>query len=121
MNPHPRSCPALQHFVAKYPELGDVHKKIGKAVESYGRWTARPIESIKVGISVGAGLETATRSHVRGNAAWRQRSGNRTVRSARLQHHRLAADDCSVDWARQQIDAALENSQSGVRDRNTRI
>ena len=65
-DPQPEKLPGVfKQFVAKYPELGEAHQKIGKAVESYGNLDRKTIELIKVGISVGAGLETATRSHVR--------------------------------------------------------
>ena len=64
--PQPEKLPGVfKQFVAKYPELGDAHQKIGKAIESYGALDRKTIELIKVGISIGAGLETATRSHVR--------------------------------------------------------
>ena len=65
-DPQPEKLPSVfKQFVARYPELGDAHQKIGKAVESYGPLDRKTIELVKIGISVGAGLETATRSHVR--------------------------------------------------------
>ena len=64
--PQPEKLPGVyKQFVAKYRELGEAHQMIGKAVEAYGPLDRKTIELIKVGISVGAGLETATRSHVR--------------------------------------------------------
>ena len=52
-------------FVARYPELGQAHEDIARAVAACGPLDPKTTELIKIGISVGAGLETATRSHVR--------------------------------------------------------
>src|SRR5678809_697077 len=65
-DPNPEKLPGVfNQFVAKYPQLGEAHQNIGKAVESCGPLERKTLELIKIGISVGAGLETATRSHVR--------------------------------------------------------
>ena len=55
----------FKQFTAKYPALGEAHQQIGKAVQSAGPLDRKTTELIKIGISIGAGLETATRSHVR--------------------------------------------------------
>ena len=52
-------------FIEKFPELGEAHQNIAKAVEGYGPLDAKMLQLIKIGISAGAGLETATKSHVR--------------------------------------------------------
>lgn len=54
-----------KQFVAKFPELGASHERIAKAVEAAGPLDARTLALIKIGICVGAGLESALRSHVR--------------------------------------------------------
>ena len=65
-DPQPEKLPGVyKQFVAKYPKLGEAHQHIGKAVEACGPLDRKTLELIKIGISVGAGLETATRSHVR--------------------------------------------------------
>jgi alkylhydroperoxidase/carboxymuconolactone decarboxylase family protein YurZ len=65
-DPKPEKLPGtFKQFVSKYPELGDAHQKIGQAAEKYGPMDRKTIELVKIGISIGAGLETATRSHVR--------------------------------------------------------
>jgi 4-carboxymuconolactone decarboxylase len=65
-DPQPDKLPGtFKQFVAKYPKLGEAHRRIGQAADSYGPLDRKTIELIKIGISVGAGLETATRSHVR--------------------------------------------------------
>ena len=52
-------------FTERYPGLGDAHESIAKAVDQAGPLDRKCCELIKIGLSVGAGLETATRSHVR--------------------------------------------------------
>lgn len=65
-DPQPEKLPGVfKQFVGKFPELGAAHEQIAKAVESYGPLDRKTIDLIKIGLSVGAGLETATRSHVR--------------------------------------------------------
>jgi 4-carboxymuconolactone decarboxylase len=65
-DPQPEKLPdAFKQFVAKYSKLGEAHEQIGRAVETYGPLDRKTLELIKIGISVGAGLETAVRSHVR--------------------------------------------------------
>lgn len=57
--------PTFRAFIQKYPELGEAHQNIGHIVAGLGPLDARTRELIKIGISLGAGLSTATRSHVR--------------------------------------------------------
>jgi AhpD family alkylhydroperoxidase len=52
-------------FIEKFPALGAAHERIASAVESYGPLDGKTRELIKIGLSVGGGLESATRSHVR--------------------------------------------------------
>lgn len=64
--PNTGGVPAtFKEFVTKYPALGLAHEGIAKAVDSVGPIDARTLALIKVGICVGAGLESALRSHVR--------------------------------------------------------
>ena len=55
----------FQRFVARYPVLGEAHQRVGREVESLGPLDARQCALVKIGISLGAGLESALRSHVR--------------------------------------------------------
>ena len=65
-DPQPEKLPGVyKQFTAKFPVLGEAHQKIGQAVESAGPLDRKTLQLIKIGISIGAGLETATRSHVR--------------------------------------------------------
>jgi len=55
----------FKQFVAKYPKLGAAHEQVAKAVEGAGPLDAKTLALIKIGISLGGGLESALRSHVR--------------------------------------------------------
>ncbi len=54
-----------KEFVKRFPALGRAHESIAKAVEDAGPLDAKTLALIKIGICVGAGLESALRSHVR--------------------------------------------------------
>ncbi|MGH7213898.1 MAG: carboxymuconolactone decarboxylase family protein [Tepidisphaeraceae bacterium] len=104
-DPQPHKLPGTyKEFVAKFPELGAAHESVAKAVESYGSLDRKTCALIKIGICVGAGLETATRSHVR--RALEHGATEPEVEQAIL----LAMNTCGFpatvrawSWARQQI------------------
>ncbi len=52
-------------FITKFPELGAAHESVAQAVEQAGPLDAKTCALIKIGICIGAGLESALRSHVR--------------------------------------------------------
>lgn len=52
-------------FVTRYPELGRAHEHIAAAVQAAGPLDAKTLALVKIGICIGAGLESALRSHVR--------------------------------------------------------
>lgn len=49
----------------QFPQITEAHDQMAQAVESCGPLDAKTCALIKIGISVGAGLESALRSHVR--------------------------------------------------------
>ncbi|MGP1346125.1 MAG: carboxymuconolactone decarboxylase family protein [Phycisphaerales bacterium] len=55
----------FREFVARFPVLGEAHQRVGKEVESLGPMDEKQCSLVKIGISLGAGLESALRSHVR--------------------------------------------------------
>ncbi len=55
----------FKDFVAKYPALGQAHEQVAETVASAGPLDAKTCALIKIGICVGANLESALRSHVR--------------------------------------------------------
>ena len=52
-------------FVEKFPALADAHEAVAQAVDQLGPLDRKTCQLIKIGIALGAGLESATRSHVR--------------------------------------------------------
>ncbi|MCK6456359.1 MAG: carboxymuconolactone decarboxylase family protein [Phycisphaerae bacterium] len=56
---------AFRAFIGKYPVLGQTHEQIARAVDRAGPLDRRVCELIKIGISLGGGLESALKSHVR--------------------------------------------------------
>ena len=57
--------PTFNSFVDRFPEFREAHALIGKAADAAGPLDARGLALVKLGMCIGAGLETAYRSHVR--------------------------------------------------------
>lgn len=55
----------FKSFITRYAGLGRAHEDIAKIAESAGPLDAKALALIKIGICIGAGLESALRSHVR--------------------------------------------------------
>lgn len=53
-----------QRFTERFPAVARAHEAVGKAGDD-GPLDRKAVELIKLGISVGAGLESATKSHAR--------------------------------------------------------
>ena len=62
---NPKLPKTFKRFIQKYPALGDAHESVAQAAEQAGPLDAKTLSLIKIGISAGAGLESAVRSHVR--------------------------------------------------------
>ena len=52
-------------FAQRFPDLAAAHEQAGKSASAAGPLDAKSCELVKIGICVGAGLESALRSHVR--------------------------------------------------------
>ena len=61
----PKLPKTFRAFVGKFPEIGAAHEKVARAAEQAGPLDRKTCELIKIGISLGAGLESALKSHVR--------------------------------------------------------
>lgn len=62
----PKKLPGTyKAFITKFPAMGKAHEDIAKAADSAGPLDRKTCELIKIGLSVGGGLESATRSHIR--------------------------------------------------------
>jgi len=69
VRPNSKTEPALpgiyQRIVNEYPSVAAAHDQMAAAVEQVGPLDQKTCSLIKIGMSVGAGLESAVRSHVR--------------------------------------------------------
>src|ERR1035438_3870705 len=63
--PGPNLPKTFRAFITKFPTIGAAHEQVAKAAEQAGPLDRKMCELIKIGISLGAGLESATKSHVR--------------------------------------------------------
>ncbi|MCA9134424.1 MAG: carboxymuconolactone decarboxylase family protein [Planctomycetales bacterium] len=54
-----------RQLMEQFPDITTAHDSMASAVESAGPLDAKTCALIKIGVSVGAGLESALRSHVR--------------------------------------------------------
>ncbi|HEX9887321.1 MAG TPA: carboxymuconolactone decarboxylase family protein [Longimicrobiales bacterium] len=52
-------------FKQRYAAIVRAHSAMGKALDAAGPLDRRTTELVKLGVCVGAGMESATRSHVR--------------------------------------------------------
>lgn len=52
-------------FMEQYPEIGAAYDRMGAALTSAGPLSEREIALVKIGISAGARMEGALKSHVR--------------------------------------------------------
>ncbi|GIW75336.1 MAG: hypothetical protein KatS3mg104_0399 [Phycisphaerae bacterium] len=62
---NPKLPKRYKEFVSRFPELGQAHEQIARTVDQVGPMDAKQCALVKIGICVGAGLESALRSHVR--------------------------------------------------------
>ncbi len=54
-----------KNFITRFPALGAAHESVAKTIDDLGPLDAKQCALIKMGICVGANLESAFRSHVR--------------------------------------------------------
>jgi alkylhydroperoxidase/carboxymuconolactone decarboxylase family protein YurZ len=54
-----------KQFAERFPKLVEAHQRAGQAAQQAGPLDEKMCELVKIGICVGAGLESALRSHVR--------------------------------------------------------
>ena len=55
----------FRQFCARFPDLAAAHDAMGAAAGSAGPLDEKHRELVRIGISLGAGLESAVKSHVR--------------------------------------------------------
>ena len=64
-DPNQKLPGTYKRFVSKFPAIGEAHENVARAVDDMGPLDRKMCELIKIGISLGAGLESATKSHTR--------------------------------------------------------
>lgn len=52
-------------FLERYPDVGSAYQDLSRACKEAGPLDERTAELVKLGISIGAGMSGATRSHTR--------------------------------------------------------
>lgn len=95
----------FKDFITKFPELGDAHERVAKAIDQAGPLDAKTLSLVKMGICMGAGLESAFRSHVR--RALQNGASLEEVEQAVLLAMNTVGFPRTVmawQWARQQIE-----------------
>jgi 4-carboxymuconolactone decarboxylase len=55
----------FQAFTDRFPDMAASHEAVGRAGDAAGALDRKTVELIKLGMCVGAGLESATKSHAR--------------------------------------------------------
>lgn len=55
----------FKRFITQYPQLGEAHETIARATEAAGPLDRKQCLLVKVGVCVGAGLESALKANVR--------------------------------------------------------
>jgi len=63
--PSPKLPGTFKRFTERFPELAESHENVAKVVDGLGPLDAKTCFLIKIGLAMGAGLESAVRSHVR--------------------------------------------------------
>ncbi|MCC6907441.1 MAG: carboxymuconolactone decarboxylase family protein [Phycisphaerales bacterium] len=91
-------------FITKYPALGESHERVARTVDKAGPLDEKTRALIKIGICIGAGLDSALRSHVR--RAMQAGASEKEIEQATL----LAMNTCGLprtvaawSWAQQQF------------------
>ncbi len=96
-------------FVERFPALGEAHEEIAQAVAGLGPLDRKTCELIKIGLSVGAGLESAVRSHVR--RAMQHGATEQEIEQAVMLAMNTLGFPRTVaawSWARQQIERGVD-------------
>lgn len=95
----------FKSFIARFPALGQAHEDVARAVDGVGPLDRKMCSLIKIGLAIGAGLESAVRSHVR--RALEAGATEAEIEQAVL----LAMNTCGFprtvaawSWAREQIE-----------------
>lgn len=96
-------------FVQRFPALGAAHEQVAAAVADAGPLDAKTRSLVKIGLAIGAGLESAVRSHVR--QALQAGASEAEVEQAALLAMNTLGFPRTVaawSWVRQQLERGIE-------------
>jgi len=99
-------------FVGRFPAIGRAHEMVAEASLAAGPLGKKECELVKIGISVGAGLESALKSHVR--RAMEAGASEAEVEQAILQGMNTVGFPRTVaawSWAREQFGREGEKTE----------
>lgn len=98
----------FKEFITRFPELGAAHDAATRCAEAAGPLDKKTCELIKIGLCIGAGLESALRSHVR--RAMQSGATAQEIEQAVLQAYTTLGFPRTVmawTWARVQIERGV--------------
>ncbi len=92
-------------FINRFPAVEEAHAAMGRAVDAAGPLDEKTRELIKIGICLGMGLESATKSHAR--RAWQAGATREEIQQAILLGVNTAGFPRTIMtwvWAMEQIE-----------------
>lgn len=95
----------FQGFTRRFPAVVDAHTAMGKAVDATGPLDGKTRELVKIGVCLGMGLESATKSHAR--RAWQAGATREEIEQAILLGMNTAGFPRTIMtwvWAMEQLD-----------------
>lgn len=95
----------FKDFIAKFPALGEAHEAIAHAADAAGPLDRKACLLVKIGVCVGAGLESALKANVR--KATQSGATEAEIEQAILQGMNTIGFPGTVaawSWARQQFE-----------------
>lgn len=106
--PSSRPPGTFARFIERFPELGMAHDLVDRAAGE-GPLDAKTCSLIKIGLAIGAGLESAVRAHVR--RALQNGATEEEIEQAIMQAMNTVGFPRTVaawSWARQQFDRGVD-------------
>jgi alkylhydroperoxidase/carboxymuconolactone decarboxylase family protein YurZ len=105
---NPKLPGTFKQFITRFPELGDAHEKIAAAAEAAGPLDRKTCLLVKVGICVGAGLESALKANIR--KAMQAGATEAEIEQVIVQAMNTVGFPSTVaawSWAKQQFDRGI--------------
>jgi len=106
----------FRSIVKKYPQIWEAHEQLTRACADVGPLDRKTRELIKVGISLGAGLETATQRHAimaKENGATEEEIYQAVLMAMTTCGHPKTA--AAWQWVRSALEGSAKGSKTGRR------